>query len=61
MYRLWQTGFLNSGTAKPLGDEAWWVVVVAGTFTAGMWFGFNAPVLIVLGAGMGLIWFAVVR
>ena len=63
VYRLWQIGLLDRGSegGRPLGDDAWWVAVTATSFVGGRWFGMAAPVAIVLGAAMGLIWYGVVR
>ncbi|KAI9717661.1 MAG: hypothetical protein M1812_004606 [Candelaria pacifica] len=63
VYRLWQIGFLEQGKemGSPLGDKAWWVVVTATSFVGGRWFGVKAPVAILLGGVMGMLWFGVVR
>ncbi|KAI9725258.1 MAG: hypothetical protein M1835_003869 [Candelina submexicana] len=61
VYRLWQIGFLEEGkeTGTPLGGDAWWVVVTATSFVGGRWFGVSAPVAILLGGVMGMIWYGV--
>jgi chromate transport protein ChrA len=63
VYRLWQIGFIDQGfqSGKSLGDDPWWVVVTATSYVGGYWFGLNAPMAIVLGAIMGLIWYGVVN
>jgi chromate transport protein ChrA len=63
VYRLWQIGYIAQDfqSGNPLGDDAWWVVVTATSYVGGYWFGLNAPMAIVLGAVMGLIWYGVVN
>lgn len=63
VYRLWQIGFIAQDfqAGNPLGDDPWWVVVTATSYVGGYWFGLNAPMAIVLGAVMGLIWYGVVN
>lgn len=62
VYRLWQIGFLDLGSeqGKSLGDDPWWVVVCVTSYVGSMWFNVKAPVAILLGAVMGLIWYGVV-
>lgn len=64
VYRLWQVGFLtpaqNQGTS--LGNEPWWLVVSATTFTLVEWYKFPPAVAIILGGLAGLGWWgAVIR
>ena len=63
VYRLWQIGYLGVGfqNGSPLGGDAWWVVVTATSFVGGRWFGVEAPVAILLGGVMGMVWYGVVR
>ena len=63
IYRLWQIGYLGAGfqNGSPLGGDPWWVVVVATSFVLGRWFHVSAPVPIVLGAVMGMIWYGILR
>lgn len=62
VYRLWQIGYIDemfqSGTS--LAQEPWWVVVTASSFVFGYSFGVSPPVVIVMGAVLGLIWYGVV-
>lgn len=62
VYRLWQIGFLSqdfrSGTS--LGTDSWFLVIAATAYTGGMWFKVDAPVAILLGGVMGMIWYEVV-
>lgn len=62
VYRLWQIGYIDEGfqAGKSLGDDPWWVVVAATSYVGGRWFGMNAPMVIVIGAVMGLIRYGVV-
>jgi len=62
VYRLWQIGYIDEGFQQgtSLGLEPWWVVVTASSYVGGYWFGVSPPVAIVLGAILGLIWYAVV-
>lgn len=68
VYRLWEVGLLDGlagvgsgeGGGRPLGDEAWFVVITATSFVGGRWFGLNAVSAILLGGVMGLIWWGVV-
>ena len=63
VYRLWRVGLVSPlyqrGTS--LGNEPWWLAVTAGSFVGGAWFHLKAPVAILLGGVMGLIWYAVVK
>ncbi|KAH8670749.1 chromate transporter-domain-containing protein [Ilyonectria robusta] len=62
VYRLWQIGYIDEGFQQgtSLGLEPWWVVVIATSYVGGYWFGVSPPVAIVMGAVLGLIWYAVV-
>jgi chromate transport protein ChrA len=62
VYRLWEIGFLgaNFRTGASLGNDPWWLVVTTSSFTLGKWFGMDAPVAILLGGVMGMIWYGVV-
>ncbi|KAF8063293.1 chromate ion transporter [Lyophyllum atratum] len=62
VYRLWEIGYLtpvgSQGTS--LGQQPWWVVVAASTFTAVEGFGVPPPVAILMGGVAGLGWWGVV-
>lgn len=62
VYRLWQTGYIDESYQQGtnLGLDPWWVVVTAGSYVGGYWFGVSPPVAIVVGAVMGLVWYGVV-
>ena len=62
VYRLWEIGFLSMGSkgGASLGGDPWWLVVSATSFVGGMWFRVEAPVAILMGGVLGLIWNAVV-
>ncbi|KAL9635952.1 MAG: hypothetical protein Q9164_003151 [Protoblastenia rupestris] len=62
VYRLWEIGYVGADfkSGSSLGDDAWWVVVTATSFVGGRWFGVQAPVAILLGGAMGMIWYGVV-
>lgn len=47
--------------ARSMTDRRLQVVVLATSFVGGMHFGVNPPMAIVIGAVMGLIWYAVAR
>lgn len=61
VYRLWQIGYIDpdfqQGTS--LAQEPWWVVVTASSFVFGYSFNLSPPIIIVMGAVLGLIWYAV--
>jgi chromate transport protein ChrA len=61
VYRLWEIGYIDErfqqGTS--LAREPWWVVVTASSFVFGYSFNLSPPVTIVMGAVLGLIWYAV--
>lgn len=61
VYRLFQIAYLDKDTqtGDSLARDPWWVVVVATSFIGGMHFKLSPPAAIVLGAIMGLIWYAV--
>lgn len=63
VYRLWQIGYIDESFQQgmSLGEGPWWVVVTASSFVFGYSFGVSPPVAIVIGAVLGLIWYAVVR
>ena len=62
VYRLWEQGFLSEAftSGSSLGLDPWWIVVTATSFVGGRWFNVPAPVAIVLGGVMGLVWYGVV-
>ncbi|KAK9478952.1 chromate transporter-domain-containing protein [Lipomyces japonicus] len=61
VYRLWQQGFLSKTftSGSSLGLDPWWVVISATAFVGGRWFNLAAPVAIVLGGTMGMVWYGV--
>lgn len=63
VYKLWRIGFIdeNNQAGSSLGRDPWWVIVTATSFVGSAWFGLNAPLAILLGAVLGLVWYAVVR
>lgn len=63
VYRLFEIGYLDDEVQNgaSLSRDPWWVVVVATSFVGGKHFGLAPPWAILLGAGMGLVWWAVVR
>lgn len=63
VYRLFEIGYLdeNVQAGGSLSRDPWWVVILATSFVGGMNFGVNPPMAIIIGAIMGLIWYAVVR
>ncbi|KAI6357320.1 hypothetical protein MCOR25_007705 [Pyricularia grisea] len=63
VYRLWQIGYIDQGFQQGtnLGQEAWWVVVTASSFVFGYSFGVDPPIVIIMGALMGLVWYGVVN
>jgi chromate transport protein ChrA len=62
VYRLWQIGYIDEGFQQgtSLALEPWWVVVTATSYCGGYWFGVEPPVAIIMGAVLGLIWYAIV-
>lgn len=63
VYRLFEIGYLdeNVQTGGSLSRDPWWIVIVATSFVGGMYFKLSPPLATVLGAAMGLVWYAVVR
>ncbi|PIB00724.1 hypothetical protein CB0940_02187 [Cercospora beticola] len=63
VYRLFQIGYLDADVRNggSLSRDPWWVVIVATAFVGGMHFQLSPPLAILLGAVMGLIWYAIVR
>lgn len=62
VYRLWQIGYIDESFQQgtSLAQEPWWVVVTASSFVFGYSFGASPPIVIVMGAVLGLIWYGVV-
>jgi chromate transport protein ChrA len=62
VYRLWEQGFLSEAftSGSSLGLDPWWVVVTATSFLGGRWFKISAPVAIIVGGIMGMVWYGVV-
>ncbi|WQF90589.1 Putative chromate transporter [Colletotrichum destructivum] len=62
VYRLWQIGYIDESFQQgtSLAQEPWWVVVTASSFVFGYSFGVSPPIVIVMGAILGLVWFAIV-
>lgn len=64
VYRIWQVGYITPSQNRgiSLGEEPWWLVVSATTFTVVEWYKFPPAVAIILGGLAGLGWWgAVVR
>lgn len=64
VYRIWQVGYLTPAENRgiSLGNEPWWLVVSATTFTLVEWYKFPPAVAIILGGLAGLGWWgAVIR
>lgn len=63
VYRLWGVGLVGAAYERgtSLGNDPWWVAIAAASFVGGAWFGLNAPVTILLGGVMGMIWYAIVK
>jgi len=62
VYRLWEIGFLSKDfrTGASLGTDPWFLVIAATAYIGGMWFKIDAPVAILLGGVMGMVWYGVV-
>ncbi|PPR04029.1 hypothetical protein CVT24_010605 [Panaeolus cyanescens] len=62
VYRLWEIGYLTPQESKgvSLGQEPWWLVIAATTFTAVEWFSIPPPVAILAGGTAGLGWWGAV-
>lgn len=63
VFRLWQIGFIDAEheNGSPLGSDPWFVAVTATSFVTQRWFGLNAPLAILLGGAMGVIWYGVTQ
>lgn len=63
VYKLWTHGFVDasSQTGSSLGRDPWWVIITATSFVGCASFNLSAPLAIVLGAALGLLWYAVVK
>ncbi|KAG6355391.1 hypothetical protein INS49_003353 [Diaporthe citri] len=63
LYRLWQIGLLDEarGNGSPLGGDPWWVAITGASFVGGRWFGLSAPLAILLGGVLGMVWHAIVK
>lgn len=63
VYRLFEIGYLDAQVRNggSLGRDPWWVVILATSFVGGMHYKVSPPAAILLGAIMGLVWYAVVR
>lgn len=63
VYRLFEIGYLDENVQMggSLSRDPWWIVIVATSFIGGMNFKVPPPMAIIIGAVMGLIWYAVVR
>jgi chromate transport protein ChrA len=63
VYKLWQIGYVDADnqSGSPLGRDPWWVAITATSFVGGAWFGLKAPLAILLGGIMGMVWYAVVK
>ena len=62
VYRLWEIGYLSEDfkSGASLGTDPWFLVIAATAYTGGMWFKVDAPIAILLGGVMGMIWYGVV-
>jgi chromate transport protein ChrA len=63
VYRLWKIGFINQQLQQggPIDTDPWFVLISVASFTSCKWLGVKAPVAILAGGILGLIWYAVVK
>ena len=63
VFRLWQIGYLDGQNQQgaSLESDPWWVVVTATAFVGGRWFKLEAPVAILLGGVLGMVWYGITR
>lgn len=63
VYKLWRIGFVDaeSQMGSSLGRDPWFVIITGISFVGVAWFGLSAALAILLGAVMGLIWYAIVK
>ncbi|KAF8814666.1 hypothetical protein BYT27DRAFT_7229244 [Phlegmacium glaucopus] len=63
VYRVWEIGYLtpNNNQGASLGQEPWWLVIAATTFTAVEWFSVPPAVAILIGGAAGLAWWGARR
>lgn len=63
VFRLWRMGYIDGENQQgtSLETDPWWVVITATSFVGGMWFKLQAPVAILLGGAMGMVWYGIVR
>jgi len=63
VYKLWQIGYLMAAIqgGSPLGSDPWLVAIAGTAFVGGAWFGLSPPVAILLGGGMAMGRWWVVR
>ncbi|KAF3160229.1 hypothetical protein EYR41_002385 [Orbilia oligospora] len=63
VYRLFQTAVLDEeySGGRELGIDPFWVAVTATSFVGGRWFGVEPFFAILLGGGLGVVWWGVVK
>jgi chromate transport protein ChrA len=59
VYRLWEIGYLTpmNVNGQSLGNDAWWVVVAAVTYSGSAWFRVPTALAILVGGLMGVCWY----
>ncbi|KAL4867843.1 hypothetical protein BDV12DRAFT_209558 [Aspergillus spectabilis] len=62
VYRLWEVGYItpDNNNGQSLAKEPWWVVVAAVAYAGNAWFKVPPAFAIILGAVLGLCWYAAV-
>ncbi|QIW95621.1 hypothetical protein AMS68_001139 [Peltaster fructicola] len=60
VYRLWEIGYLTPQSTEgiSLALEPWWVVTATISFCSSRWFNVTPAIAILLGAVLGLLWYA---
>ena len=63
VYKLWQIGYLTEAVqgGSPLGTDPWLVAITGTAFVGGAWFRLSPPVAILLGGGMGMARYGIVK
>lgn len=63
VYRLWEVGYLTAQDSQgiSLGNDPWWLVVAACTFSSVEWFSVPPPLAILAGGVAGLGWWGAVK